>query len=758
MRYSSLLVGLLFVSLISGIIIEEAEAQEEIPFDYPASISGEYLELIPNSTIYRDYLQPGARESYNIRVENDFYLQTRYRITLENVPDDWVVFLGTGTTTELLTLESEEAENVDLTIKNPSIGVEDIIVNVTEEDGPGFWPMTLRIVCQEGPIKVEVPANSYVLDMDYPAVIDVTLQNMGDEAHNVTMGMENIQVAEERLPDQWSVVFEERKLSVPSRGSIDTKAIVYIPETTSMNMQRNTRVIASVRNITRPFNSESITLKVQTIYNLKGRVSPIGYIKASPSSTLRYNITLENRASSTDWVRVEEFSRPQGWPPITYEGFDPSSMEISISSDSERTFIPVVEIPSYAVAGRHEVILRAVGETNQTELVLKVNVNRFDDYRARHVNGEDQKTYGLSLGDNIVSFKLQNLGNFYDTARLQILNSPAWSTVVFQSISVGGGGEIKQATGDLVLNVSGDTGTLYEIQGGAQAISVACGPGQEILINLKASVPMDTSLQPAGIVGIQYRYGQELIQKQFEIGLKLLLLDLEIVDLDGDSRPDLQISPVKDEYSSGDRITFRFGIKNNYPYPPEDVKWKIELLGVQLLEGEVGEIPTGETEYYNVTWEIDLTSDGYRATLRLESPDFTNPPEVRTDEELKIESSGKVGDLGLVLLWLFFALLVIIWLVVMYVMAQRSLKRKKEAEEEEYRKVYGTTPESLSKKRSLPSKKKEALSSDKKRALPSKKARGGKKKKRKKELEDSTEEPRVKKARSLDELESLDEF
>ena len=753
MKRNLVLIGILMFSILSSITIQGGAAGEEsLPQDYPAEMSGDYLELIPNSTTYEDYLQPGDTESYNIRLENDFYLQTRFRVTLENVPEQWYVFLGSGQSTQLVVLEPEQAKTLDLNVKVPTTNTADIIVNVTEEDGTDSWPMTLRIICQEGPIKLEVPSSSYVLDMDYPADIDVTLTNIGERPYNVTMDMDGITVSEERLKDQWSVVFPNRKIVIPPRDSITLKTIVYIPESASMNMQRNARVLATVDNITRPFRSRSIEFKVQTIYNLKGRVAPIGYVEASPSSNIEFNITLENRASDTDWVKVEEYSRPQGWPPLVYEGFDPSNLEFSISSDSERTFVAVLEVPSYAIAGRHSIILRAVGKTNETEISLKVDVDRFDDFEAKHVSGEQSKTYGVKIGNNEVPFKLQNRGNYYDTAELLIMNAPSWSTVTFESVKIGTGEQNKLYDGQGTLNVSGDTGSVYEIQEERDTLSITCGPGQEVVITLNVDVPLDTSLQPESICGIQYKFSQPRIQEQFQVGLKLLLLDLDVIDMDGDSRPDLQISPVKETYQSGDEITFSFGVRNNYPYPPEGVKWKIELIGVELLSGELDQIPPGETFYYNATWESDLTSDGYKATLKLESPDFTNPPEVRTDEEITIESSGKVGDLRLVLLWLFFASLVIIWLVVIYILAQRSINRKKEAEEEEYRKVYGMPSreglkEGRERKR-LPGSKKE---------LPAKKGKKKKGKSRGGDIDDSTEEPKVKKARSLKELDN-DEF
>ncbi|MGA1822983.1 MAG: hypothetical protein ACMUIG_10705 [Thermoplasmatota archaeon] len=682
----------IFTLVLLSVIISPGgqSAEASLPEDYPVNLFGDYIELIENTTTFRDFLQPGDTDSYNIRLQNPSFRQIRYRIDLQNIPDGWLVFLNDGGRSEIITLDPGKSASLDMYVKNPSLGVGNILINVSDTEGSEFWPVTLRIICQEGPLTVAVTGSSYVLDYDHPAEFDITLENIGSERLNVSMDLDRVTPSDERIDETWTVVFEPRDLQLVPGAVKKVRAVVY-PDSNQKQVL-TTFVVANVDDINRPFISKTFTLNVQTIYDLHTSVRPAGYVKADINSVVEFNITLENRASSTDFVKVVEYYRPQGWPPIYYDGFDPSQ-GTSVSAGQERMFHPVVDVPAYATAGRHDIILQAVGYTNTTEITLRIEVGRVSGISALHQGGASEKTYRLTTGENLLTFKLQNNGNFFDMVRLNLVNNPVWTSASFHSVLVGSADVFVPASGAGTINVSADINTTYMIEGGTvRNIAVTLGPRQEISIRTVITVPGDTSLQTGGIVGIQYQYNNESLQGIFEMPLKLLLVDLEIVDLDGDSRPDIEIFPLKSEYGNGEVINFRFGIKNNYPEPTEDVDYVIEMIGVELTRGDLGAIPPGETRTYNITWKTDLSSEGHKVTLRLESDDYPNPPSIQSDEELKIKGGRTLGNFRLMALWLFLIGLIITWLVIMYVMAQRGLRKKEEEKQRDYEKVYGRAP------------------------------------------------------------------
>lgn len=721
-RLFSVALSLITLAVITASAIPMAmSAETSLPEDYPVNLFGDYIVLIENTTTFRDYLQPGDTDSYKIRIQNPAFRQIRYRIDLQNVPDGWLVFLNDGGRSEIVTLDPGKSSTLDMYVKNPSAGVGNILINVSDSEGSEFWPATLQVICQEGPLTVTVPGSTYVLDYEHPAEFGITLENIGSEQLMVSMDMDRIAVSPERIEETWTVVYEPRELQLVPGAVKTVRAIVY-PDSNQKQIM-NTFVIANVEGIKRPFTSRSITLNVQTIFDLHGYVRPAGYVKADIDTVVEFNMTLENRAISTDFVKVEEYYRPQGWPPIYYDGFDPSQ-GTSVSPGQERTFHPIVEVPLYATAGRHDIVLHAIGYTNTTEIILRIEVERINGISAYHPGGVSEKTYRLTTGENLLTFKLQNNGNFFDTVQMDLVNNPVWTSASFHSVLVGSAEIDVPISGGEIINVSADINRTYLIEGSqARMIKISMGPRQEIYVTVKVTVPKDSSLQNGGIVGIQYQYSNNSLQGLFEMPLKLLLVDLEIVDLDGDSRPDLEIFPVKEEYRNGEAINFRFGIRNKYPEPTEGVDYVIEMIGVELTRGDLGAIPPGETMTFNVTWKTDLSSEGHKVTLRLESEDYPNPPSVQSDEELKIKGGRTFGDLKITALWLFLIGLVIAWLIIMYVMAQKSLKRKEEEKQVDYEKVYGrpsmkelghTERESLgpsgrSGKRSLDSLKRESL-------------------------------------------------
>ncbi len=687
--------GVMIMLLAAGLLaLPEMENVQALPEDYPISLSGGYSSEIPDTTTYLDYLQPGDTENYLLKVENTGVLEARYRVILTGVPQGWLVFLENGNLNMPVDLDPFESETLYIYIKNPQVGTADILINVTNENSGEYWTLTLRIICQRGPLVLDVEGINFIVGREVPAEVALHIENIGDTVLNVTLDMHGIVTSTSPIEDTWTVQFSERTFLIPPFAEKEITVFVRCPQFEPIGSQKISEIQAHVVGITRPFSSSSLTFRVQTIFDLRTTVTPIGYQKVNPGTSVEFELSIENWATETDYVLVSEYSIPSGWTLGFNDTIDPTSFAISVDPESTRKFHPVVMVSPFATAGRHDVIMKATGETNETDIYLRVEVARKDAMDAIPLPSTGSDRYRITLGDNSVSFKIKNRGNYYDTLTLEVLNRPAWAPAKFHSVSLGGGSTVTEVSGNTPLNVSESSPGVFRFQeADLETITVSLKWSQEIVVTLMAEVPMDS--EPAsGVIGINYRYGQFSTQAFVPLPLKLIIVDLEIMDLDGDELPDLDVNPEPD-YDLDDKITFHFRIKNNYPFATRDgeVLWRIELTGIVLLKGEVGVIPPGGEKNFTVTWKAEKSTKlRNSAFLRIYGDVYEvedQAPSAKTDEEIFVRSGDEEHAIGLMVLFGGIMVAVIIVFISLFILGQRNVKAREDRAKREYETVYG---------------------------------------------------------------------
>jgi hypothetical protein len=176
--------------------------------------------------------------------------------------------------------------------------------------------------------------------------------------------------------------------------------------------------------------------------------------------------------------------------------------------------------------------------------------------------------------------------------------------------------------------------------------------------------------------------------------LKLVIVDLEILDVNSDGIPDLLLHP-EPNYDFNERIHFTFTLRNNYPFATRegDVEYRIELAGTVLVKGDVGIILPGEEKEFNVTWKADQsTSRPYFAYVRLSGPVYESEdqaPTAKSENELSIGSGVVSRGWGLMVLFAGIMLFLIIGFIALYNITQRNMVAKEKAAQEKYDEVYG---------------------------------------------------------------------
>jgi|GEM_PF-3009307 len=664
-----------------------------LPEGYPVWLSGGYAVEQPNSTMYLDYLQPGSTENYLVHLFNTGPDQVRYRVSLTDEPEDWLVFLGSGVDEMIVDLDPGTGTAVDLNMKTPTERTGDIEVTVKDESSMEEWQVTLRIICRKGPLVVSLPVLDHTLGRNTPALVDIDLRNLENTVLNVTLNMDGIPASDARIEGEWTVVFEDRSLELPPDSTTRVRAYVYAPELEPVGSQKVTTLSVVVDGITRPFTVTSINFKVQTIFDLRSTVFPAEYQLISPGESVEFQITIENWAVDYDTVSLEMFDRPSGWDLAFNDTFDPTSLPFNVDPYGERVFHPVVFTPRNAVAGKHMVVLRASGRANTTDIRLMVEVARKDSFQLFTMtsSGTDD-TYRLTLGDNLIPIRVVNRGNYYDSVTMEIDTRPDWAPLTFHSIEVGGGTNVTTLSGAAPVNISGIIdSTIMILEDPLSKITLTFDPGQSAVVYLGTSIPLGTRAN-SGVVGIKYMYGVFREQQFLQASIKLILADIEIVDTDGDGGPDIDIYPEPD-YEIGDRIYFSWTLRNNYPYETSGLKWSVELSGRVIIEGDVPPIGPGEEMEFNESWKADKSTKYHHVvTLKISGdayPQEDKAPSASTSEQIYISPGPRKVAWGVMILFVGIMLLIISAFIAFYLWVRKDLREKEAVERERYEALYG---------------------------------------------------------------------
>ncbi|MFW3145822.1 MAG: hypothetical protein ACMUIE_03305 [Thermoplasmatota archaeon] len=690
MKWKAVTAALVFMLMVvlSCVLVDQSEPANALPEDYPIRLSGGFAEEVPGTTTYVDYLQPDDTENYLIHLDNDRQVEIRYRITISDIPQDWLVFLENGAMSMPVDMDPFQSKAVALYLKDLDVGTGELLINVSEEGTPNHWEMTLKIICQRGPLLVSIDSNSYILGRDSPAEVKISLKNIGDTVLNVSLEINGLIPVEEPDPSLWSVVYSDRRFLIPPGAEKLVTAKVSSPELEPIGSQKVTLVEAEVEGISRPYSSNSFTLRVSTIYDLRTTLVPLGYQLVSPGRSIQFTLSLENWATETDYVLVSEDSIPGGWSIMWNDTHDPTGFAVSVSPESKRDFHPVVYVPGTAIAGKHDVVLKAKGVANTTEVVLRIQVERKDNIEAVSAPPGGGDTYGMSLGINNIPVVIRNRGNFYDTVELDIENRPAWAPSSFMRIIITSDGANSTVSGSETVNASlYGSGILDLRESDLDSLSVTLAPSQSVTVVLRSTVPMD-SVPSRGVMGIRYRYGVLGNQKLLQLPLKLVIVDLKIVENKLDIWP-------KPDYEVGETIHFTFSIRNDYPFATREgeVKWRIELAGVILLKGDIPSLQPGEVKTFNRSWKSDKSTNLQNpAYLYLYGNVYENEeqaPSARTDEEIFIEPSGSTHAWGLMVAFAVFMFLLIAVVLGGYIYSLQGVRERERQERERYESIYG---------------------------------------------------------------------
>ena len=276
------------------------------------------------------------------------------------------------------------------------------------------------------------------------------------------------------------------------------------------------------------------------------------------------------------------------------------------------------------------------------------------------------------------------------------MSAPSWLSASLVAVKVGTGTN----TVDLPqprMNISELKEDLFRFDATDKA-TIDFGAFQSAELRILVSVPMDAQPAPEAKIGLKFTYGEDRTSHDIYLSVKLILVDLSIVDTDSDGLPNLEIWPARSKahYMVGDEMHFIFDVNNEYPFASQGIGFSIELIGVKVAGGDLGTIQPGETRKYNITWKINKPTEGaYPFRLRLTGAAYDlsgDAPTAKTKEDVSIGGGGAQRPIGTVIAFIaFMTMLIIVFLVLLY-FAKRNKADREQKEIADYEKVYGRRP------------------------------------------------------------------
>ncbi|MCD6383795.1 MAG: hypothetical protein J7L88_04980, partial [Thermoplasmata archaeon] len=546
---------------------------------------------------YQIVLSPGEKTSFTFRVRNTGSHMQEFQAEILNIPENWLVMfdnqqtivqfstpVGASWTSTVILRPSEEGQ------ANLTIRVTSITDQVTEN-------LTLKVLCENPAIVFETPSQAVRGPQGSAVEIPFGIRNTVDDDIHLNLSLDGILEGERGVPNEWVGHLSQKDFILKGGEKVDLTVTVFIPENATVNQPEVFSIIATAPERASLYRSSPINVNPQPLYRLVAKY--VGErIRTFPGETINFTIRVRNGAVVEDTFYARLVSIPQGWQVSCVNTLNPLNQEVAISPKESILFSFRADLPDKVPAGSYELIVEFVGEANETQAYVPVEVlevvNVQLDYGEGNVGGAGGY-YPIYKYGNMVNLRLENMGNSLEKVDLNIVTLPQRWNVYFEGF--GWGEESTETNLSSPVNTSNLSPGRYHIQGGSRSITIYLAPYLSINLYIFASAPPGT---PPGayhmaVKAIYMEGNRDLV---LPLNLKLLLAEIVFEDLNGDGRPDVIVEP-NSSIKNGDWVKIRTRIKNVYPYPVEGLtvyldigeNRKVKHVRIDRLEsGEVRDI------------------------------------------------------------------------------------------------------------------------------------------------------------------------
>ena len=684
-----LISSLCIPAFLTGAFAEPTRAQ----VNYVISINGTNVVPDPVSGEKKDTIAPSSPSPYSVMIQNLAPYQETFDLQIKNIPANWSALFTDSQliTTVVSDVQASSQAVVNIIIASSQYSVANITVEAKSRAGLEVKSDHILITCQQDTLTITADASTRYVGAGQGATYKVSVKNNDNSTLTANLGLSGgLKSATTAQWNEWAFHFDLPSLQIGPLGTGKCNLTLFAPKNATPNQNKVVKMEGTVTGNSRVFFSGELNTIVKEIYDLSITVTP-DQIQTVAGNYLNYTIRVENRANNSDEVRIDIIDNPESWPYQFTGAFDNLMEKFKISAHQVKLVYLNVTVLLSAKAGKHVLTLNLTSKGGSTKHQVTTYIN---ESHALEMGLTGDTTvigqnpfYPITLAPTALRLVLKSRSNTKETTTLTIKDPPDGWQIAFAAVDTSK--ETKNTTqvdASKEVDVS-KAGVKYSFASEVDKMTLKMEAFQEIYPVFMVRTPANA---PAGTTTFQIatEYGTitDPLSILFTVRLSLTTANIEILDLDRDGFPDINL--LNPNATAGESNKLSVTIKNNYTLATTDITVQL-LIDEKVVDSEnIPQMEAGEVKEVVLEWK-DPTSGSHLVQVKVTGPKVTNTPSANT----RIEVSGEGGSNTMFFVILAIIIVLIIAVIVGAFVYMRFFKPDAKSEEgakqEEYERVYG---------------------------------------------------------------------
>ncbi|MDD2666819.1 MAG: NEW3 domain-containing protein [Methanocellales archaeon] len=311
-------------------------------------------------------VEPGETVTFQLRVENPFGMEMRFRVSVDSVPLNWTTFVKSadGEAVTEVTLDSGEFADLILEVTPPvtaMLGEYEISVKAESSDLKviTFLPLNINITKAEEEIEVTATFLEVTAKAGEVAKYPITIINSGKTDTRLFLSVVE-------PPTDWEVAFKSDTVEVSSlylKAGESENLVVEVTPPSTVNI--SSYLVPVQVESADGTSSIRLDLKANIIGSYDLSLAPSTLLtSATVGDTTTFTAKITNTGETPMTTLKLDIEVPEGWD----ASVTPAQIE-SLKPRESFTFTIVVEVPDDTVAGDYLLTLKGLSDQVESDEV-----------------------------------------------------------------------------------------------------------------------------------------------------------------------------------------------------------------------------------------------------------------------------------------------------------------------------------------------------------------------------------------------------